>query len=596
MAPRPCWCIPGHCVPESGPHAEYSRRLATSRAQAARWLRQERVLSHARLAVFAAGLAIGWLAFGTRALEPVWMLAPVAGFAALVVVHDRAIRARERADRAVAHFEAGLARLEERWAGLGNRGERHRDASHPYADDLDLFGAGSLFELVCHTRSGGGENLLAHWLCQPGTFEEASARQQAVAELVPRVDLRRDLALLGDAVGQKISPEALIEWGAHASWLLSHHLRALAAACSALSLAGLLAWLFTQSGPMPFLLGLALQSLFAWGVRSRVKPVLAAVASPTRDLALLSALLGRIEGEEVHSPRLRALRSQLEAQGRAPSRRIAELQRLVDLLDARHNQFFAPIGALLLWGTQIAVAIELWRRRCGPSLGGWIAAASEMEALCSLSGYAFEHPDDVFPELIPETAPESPLYEAQELGHPLLPRARCVRNDVTLGGDLRTLMMSGSNMSGKSTLLRSVGCSIVLALAGAPVRARRLRLSPLQVAASIRISDSLQQGTSHFYAEIKRLRQVVDLTEAGRPVLFLLDEVLHGTNSHDRRIGAEAVVRGLIARRARARHHPRPGPRARSPTSSRRAGPTSTSRTTSKRARSTSTTACGPAW
>jgi len=537
-------------VSEVDPHAEYTRRLGAARADALRWSGQEAWLSRLRLAVFVAGLVIGWLAFGSHRLDPVWALPPVVVFTGLVVAHDRVIRRRMRADRCVAYFEGGLARLEERWAGRGNAGERHRDPSHPYADDLDLFGSGSLFELVCSTRSAGGESQLARWLCEPADSDEVRGRQQAVVELTPRVDLRRDLALLGEDVGEQLSPEVLIAWGVGSSWLLSHHLRAAAAGLSALSLAGLAVWLLTPAGPIPFLMSLALQSLFAAGVRSRVRPVLAAVAGPSRNLALLSALLERIEREAVSSPRLVALRRGLDTEGRPPSRRIAELQRLVDLLDARRNQFFAPIGGLLLWGTQIAVAIEIWRRRCGVSLGGWIAAASEMEALCALSGYAYEHPDDVFPEIVAGTQAADAVYEAQGLGHPLLPRATCVRNDVALGGERRALMMSGSNMSGKSTLLRSVGCSIVLALAGAPVRARRMRLSPLQVAASIRISDSLQQGTSHFYAEIKRLRQIVDLTEAEWPVLFLLDEVLHGTNSHDRRIGAEAVVRGLLARGA----------------------------------------------
>jgi len=196
------------------------------------------------------------------------------------------------------------------------------------------------------------------------------------------------------------------------------------------------------------------------------------------------------------------------------------------------------------------LALERWRARCGGSLAGWIEAASEIEALSALAGYAFEHPDDIFPEIVDGGAEGDAVFEGEGLGHPLIPSADCIRNDVALGGERRALMMSGSNMSGKSTLLRTVGTHTLLALAGAPVHAHRLRLSPLQLGASIRISDSLQAGASHFFAEITRLRMVVDLTERTLPVLFLLDEVLHGTNSHDRRIGAEAVVRGLIERGA----------------------------------------------
>ena len=274
--------------------------------------------------------------------------------------------------------------------------------------------------------------------------------------------------------------------------------------------------------------------------------VLEAAEAPTHDLEVLSGLLARIEVEDMDAERLRILRAALHRGDALPSRRIDQLRTMRDLLEARRNQFFAPIGWLLLWGTQLACALERWRAHSGATLGPWIDAAAEIEVLCALSGYAFEHPDDIFPELLDA----DPIFEGEALGHPLIPADDCVCNDLALGSERRALVMSGSNMSGKSTMLRTVGCAVILALAGAPVRAGRLRLSPLQIAASIRISDSLQQGASHFFAEITRLRQVVDLTEGEVPVLFLLDEVLHGTNSHDRRIGAEAVLRGLIDRGA----------------------------------------------
>jgi DNA mismatch repair ATPase MutS len=171
-----------------------------------------------------------------------------------------------------------------------------------------------------------------------------------------------------------------------------------------------------------------------------------------------------------------------------------------------------------------------------------------MEALCSLAGHAWEHPEDPFPELTADAG--GPLFDGEALGHPLLPEGACVRNDLRLDGDLQLLLVSGSNMSGKSTLLRTVGVNAVLAQAGGTVRARRLRLSPLAVGASIRINDSLLAGRSRFYAEITRLRELVALAAGDLPLFFLLDEILHGTNSHDRQIGAEAVVRGLVERGA----------------------------------------------
>jgi DNA mismatch repair ATPase MutS len=270
--------------------------------------------------------------------------------------------------------------------------------------------------------------------------------------------------------------------------------------------------------------------------------------APTRDLALLGGVLERLEREPMESERLTRLRAAFDIEGLPPSKRIRQLQKLTDLLDARQNQLFAPFSALLLWKTQVALAIEAWRLRCGPRLSAWLDAVGEIEALCALAGYAHEHPRDPFPEIV--ATAEGPLFQGVAIGHPLLADACCERNDLALGGERQALVVSGSNMSGKSTLLRTVGSNALLALAGAPVRAEQLRLSPLSIAASIRVNDSLQEGTSRFYAEILRLRQVVDACSGEVPVLFLLDEILHGTNSHDRRIGADAVVRGLLKRGA----------------------------------------------
>lgn len=528
------------------PHAVYTAAQATHRDAAERWRRRERWLSHLRLAVFVLAALIGWLAFGSRQLAPIWIAPPAVGFLGLLIAHDRVISRRRLEERTLDFYERGLARLEDRWTGTGNPGVAHQSAGHPYADDLDVFGEGSFFELLCTARTAAGEALLAQWLLEPVAADVARARQIAVQELSPRVGLRLDLSLLGEEVGGRVGEQALIAWGAGAPMLTGRGLPWLAAGLTAQSFVGLAIWIFGSAGAIPFLAALALQGGFALWLRPRVRAVIASVEAPSHDLVVLSGLLARIEREPFSAERLVALRAVLEAGGETPSRRIAELRRLVDLLDARRNQFFAPIGALLGWSTQIALALERWRVACGKSLGPWIRTAAEIEVLCALSGYAYEHPADAFPEIVDE----GPVFDADDLGHPLIAAGKCVRNDLALGGELRALMMSGSNMSGKSTMLRTVGASCLLALVGLPVRASRLRLSSLQVAASIRISDSLQQGASHFYAEIKRLRLVVDLTEGPRPVVFLLDEVLHGTNSHDRRIGAEAVVKGLIERGA----------------------------------------------
>jgi DNA mismatch repair ATPase MutS len=266
------------------------------------------------------------------------------------------------------------------------------------------------------------------------------------------------------------------------------------------------------------------------------------------DLGLMASLLERIERETFEAPRLAVVRAALGGEGVPPSRHIAQLRRLISWLDtATLNPLFRPIGALLLIRSQMSVAIDRWHAEHGPAIAGWLRAVGEMEAFSALATYAYEHPMDPFPVFVEA----GPVFDATALGHPLIDERVGVRNDVHLGGaHSQALIVSGSNMSGKSTLLRALGVNTVLAFAGAPVRAASLTISPLTVGSSMRIEDSLQAGHSRFYAEILRIRDIVGLAGDARPLLFLLDEILGGTNSHDRRIGAEAILRALVEKGA----------------------------------------------
>ena len=532
--------------PQEPIRAGYEGRLAARRADATAARRSAARISHARLAVFSLGVVLAGIAFGMGRLDPRWLFAPGLGFIALVIAHDRVLRRAETREHSVRYYEEGIARLEARFAGRGASGDRFQDPEHPYADDLDLFGAGGLFELLCRARTAAGEAMLAAWLLAPAPSNEARSRQAAVLELRPAQDLRESLVLVGEAVATGLHVETLQRWGESAPPAPAPTLRVVAAALSLLSAGSFVATLAGAPLLIPWLAVLGMAGVFAARLRGRVRRTLAETEAPARELALLARLLAVLEGQTFTAPRLVALRQAIATDGVPASREIAHLKTLVDFLDARRNQLFAPIGAALLFTTQVALAIDAWRARCGPSLRAWIGASAELEALASLATHAHEHPDHVFPEL----ADGPPRFEADALGHPLLPASRCVRNDVRLGDAPRLLLVSGSNMSGKSTLLRSVGVAAVLAQAGAPVCARRLVLSPLAVGASLRVFDSLREGHSHFYNEILRLRAIVELTRGSRAVLFLLDEILHGTNSHDRRIGAEAVLRSLVARGA----------------------------------------------
>ena len=289
----------------------------------------------------------------------------------------------------------------------------------------------------------------------------------------------------------------------------------------------------------------SIQAIFAGTFRRQVKSVLESLGPLSIELPIVRELLQIVEREQFSSEKLRRLLVPWRAMGSAASSNIRRLQRFIRLVKERENEWFAYLSYCLLWATQFAMAIEHWRRRHGAQMLEWVAALGEFEALISLSTYSYEHPEDTFPELV-ENGPE---FEAEGLGHPLLDETTCVRNDLQLSDAVRFLIVSGSNMSGKSTFLRAIGLNVILALMGAPVRCAKLRLSPLAIGAAIRIQDSVIDGRSHFLAEMQRLRRMIEVADQ-KPLMFLADEIMSGTNSHDRRIATEWVVRALMLRGA----------------------------------------------
>ncbi len=538
------------------PRAEYDRRLRDLRAQEAQLARGDERVAYARLLTLAVGVAMTWAALRWRHdVSWWWLTAPVAVFLALVILHDRVIRGRHRLARVIAWYQRGIARIEDRWMGSGERGDRFRDDAHLFAVDLDLFGDGSLFQLLNTAQTRAGEDALAAWLATPAhTREPILARQQAVRELMTRISLREDLATAGIDVRAEVNPDALVQWATEPPVLQAGTLRVGAAILAALVIVTAVGAFSGVSDVRFLFVALFVNALVGGLVRQRVAHVLHAAADPARELKVLADVLARLERESFSAERLNALRGALDDSGGhvAAVRAMRRLRWIVELHDWEHNILFAPIAASVLWGTQCACAIELWRARHGPAVALWLDIVGEFEAIASLAAYAYEHPADPFPDIV---EPGPPVYEAELLAHPLIARARAVPNDVRLGVDgagvapdspAQALILSGSNMSGKSTFLRSVGINAVLALAGAPVRARRLRLSPLAIGATLRIQDSLQAGRSRFYAEITRVRAIVDVARGSHALLFLLDELFHGTNSHDRVAGAHGVLQSLL--------------------------------------------------
>jgi hypothetical protein len=510
-------------------------------------------MGNARLASGILLLVVAAISLGAERISAWWLLVPAVALMVLVVIHDHVDRALHLAARGMAYYERALARLENRWIGTGSPGERFRDSRHVFADDLDLFGRGSLFELLSTARTRMGERLLAGWLLTPGDPKDVAARQESVQELRPGVELREQIALMGEDLRAALDDRRLGAWGTEPRVVFFPGARWIALALAIAAVASLVTALSDWTSFRPFLFVVLAELMFMMATNKPTARVGESVGTPAHELRLIALLLERLEREPFSSPALAALRGRLLVNGTPATRQIRRLVNLVERLEWAHNLFFRLPAAGLLWMPQFAIAIETWRVRYGPHVAGWVEAIGEFEAMSSLACFAYEHPDAVFPQLVDSSERDTSFksfYDAQGLTHPLIPAAEAIANDVQLGGDTRLWIVSGSNMSGKSTLLRAVGLSVVLAWAGAPVNAARLRLSRLRLGASLRSNDSVTDHRSRFYAEISRLKDIVDLARAGQPLLFLLDELLSGTNSHDRRIGAQALLAGLVERDA----------------------------------------------
>jgi MutS domain V/MutS domain III len=507
--------------------------------------RVDRQLATVRLVMAGVALALAFGAWVASRWSGLWVLVPVAGFVPVALLHTRRLDERRAQQRRLAEVEDGIARLENRWHGRGDVATTYVPTHHPNAEDLDLFGHGSLFDLLNRCRTDAGTRCLAAWLLEPASPEVVAARQAAVRELAGCEPFREALATLGPDVPDAAATVGVVAWASAPTAPPALWARVTLVAMSTATLTGLGLW--SYSGEPPAWIGgaLAAQGVVGLWLRPRVLNAIRQVDDKTRELALAATLIERVEREPFTAPLLAEIQRRLAAGGTTASRAIQRLARLADLLASRQNQFFGPASILLFWATQLAWAIDEWRSRFGRYVPDWFEAIGELEALASLATFAAERPEAIFP-----TVQAGPAHiDADALAHPLLPPDSAVANDVMLGGAAPHLVLvRGSNMSGKSTHLRAIGVNAALAQAGAPVTARRLSMSPLVVAGTLRVQDSLQAGQSRFFAEITKLRQIVDLARAPRDTgtLFLIDELLAGTNSHDRQRGADRVLRGLV--------------------------------------------------
>jgi hypothetical protein len=388
---------------------------------------------------------LAWLVFGKGAIGGWILLGPLLAFIALVVWHHRIMRRRTAADRAIKFYESRLASVNGNWMGTGPAGDEFRSPDHVYADDLDLFGKGSLFELASTCRLAAGEQTLATWLLAPASSEQVASRQEAVQELSARLDLREEIALLGEDIRANLHVEPLARWGSMPPVVFPAGARLLAPVLAIAGVVALVA-IFAGKWPLwPFVAILVCDLLLGWACRKQVMQVSSTLEDPAQALRLLSLLLAHLERRQFASPHLQELRGKLVTAGLPASKRIARLERWLDWLDSSDHLLVRIIAPILLWREQLSMTVEAWRRDTGPHIARWVEAVAEFEALSSLAALTFERPQWSFPEFVADGAPH---FEAQALQHPLLSPVSCVPNDLALDRERRLLIVSGSNMSG----------------------------------------------------------------------------------------------------------------------------------------------------
>jgi hypothetical protein len=519
---------------------------------------RSRLVSNLRglaFAVLVVGLLSAALADGDE-----WRLRALVGglgglaFAVLVWWHARVLDAEDLAWRFWRVNENAAQRARDEYAAAEN-GSEFQQANHAFSADLDVFGPRSLFQFLNVAHTSYGQTALAQYLSRLDAHPEIVRRQTAVRELVPLLELRQELEAYtlrsANPPGRPLSRvsavldlDVLIRWAESGPELLPKAALIWAARLlPPLTVGGLLGNELLGWTPLSWVLPLALQILVTLKTGAIASRVFAAVSSSPGAFARLRPTLRALESSRFESPLLVALGDVLRGSGKPASEQMHRFESVLGWFELRHNGMVYPLlNVLLLWDLHCVVAFEKWQAASGRALRPWLATLGQWEALSSLAGMAHDNPDFSFPEIVSAPA----VFEAEGLAHPMIPAGQRVPNDVLLSGPGTAFLVTGSNMSGKSTLLRAMGVAAVLGLAGTAVCARRLRLSPLQVHTSMRISDSLSQGVSHFYAELEKLRAALIAAASGQPVFFLLDEILHGTNSEERQVGARWVLSTLI--------------------------------------------------
>ena len=442
--------------------------------------------------------------------------------------------------------ETALDRIAWKWTGFSNTGQWFADPGHPYTTDLNIFGQGSLFQYISCTTSYMGDQALAGILDKQPGYQKILYRQQAIQDLAGRLQWRQNFQALG--MGKAVhreNPVKLLEWARGIpSNLINNKYLPLVWLLPAITIITLILWAYNIAQLNLLLAMLAVQLLIVVATSRKVmRQAFNRAERFTPVLENYSALIKCIETGDFKAPLLLELKDKLSYGNGTASKQVKILSGIADRIKLRYSFIHIVINILTLYDLYNFIRLEEWKSKNGRSLPQWLDVIGEFEALSSLAGMAYDNPDRVYPEVVDSP----PLLEASSLGHPLISKDTRVPNDASFPGSGTIFVITGSNMSGKSTYLRTIGINLILAYAGAPVCAGSMRCSVMNVYSSMQIHDNLEQRISTFYAELKRIKIIVDAAVACEPVLVLLDEIFKGTNSRDRIAGAKTVVKKLCS-------------------------------------------------
>lgn len=526
------------------PQIIYQQRSVDFATIADNLQKKENKLSLARLITFITGIALFFILFRYSAvIAVISLLAAIILFAWLIRKYSKTEQQK--------HFYRYLETINQREGRCLQGqfsdypdGSEYINKNHPNAYDLDLFGRASLFQYLNRTTSKPSSDMLASWLTSPAAINEIKSRQQAVTELAPELDWRQQLMTLGYSdPNADANPYELIQWANSSNtFIQKKHLKVLTYGLSAF---GIIAIVLVIAFSLPASLLIPVFTVnffFYFGLNNHITRLQNQVGKSSGMLDSYASTIRLIERKAFTAEKLKALHKVFSGKGGA-SAAIARLSTLVSRLDVRLNVMVAiPLNLLCFWDILWCFALEKWKEKNKNKLHAWFDAMAELECLSCLANMSFNNPDWCFPEVIPEYF----TFDAINAGHPLIPEDRRICNSLLITGNGKTAIVTGSNMSGKSTFLRTCGVNCILAFAGAPVCADSFRISHVMVYTSMRITDSLEDNTSSFYAELKRLSAMIKEAEHNQKVFMLLDEILRGTNSNDRHTGSVALIRQLI--------------------------------------------------